>query len=133
MTTPEVVTTATTRLWLDDEGILHADALASSDESLTSARANVVALARLGNGVRRPLLVDIGKRRSQSRDARNFYAGPEVARIVCAVALLVGNPLSRMLGNVFLGLTKPLVPTRLVEDRETGLVWLRGYLPQGRS
>jgi hypothetical protein len=54
-----VVTTATTRLWLDDEGILHVETLPLSDETLASAQDNLAALLRLGGGVRRPLLVDM--------------------------------------------------------------------------
>jgi hypothetical protein len=52
--------------------------------------------------------------------------------VVCAVAVLVDNPLSRMLGNVFLGVNKPAFPTHLVEDQESGLAWLRDYLPRAR-
>ena len=127
-----VVTTATTRLWLDDEGILHVETLPLSDETLASAQGNLAALLRLGGGVRRPLLVDMRGGRSLSRDARKHYAGPEAARVVCAVAVLVDNPLSRMLGNVFLGVNKPAFPTHLVEDQESGLAWLRDYLPRAR-
>jgi hypothetical protein len=47
------------------------------------------------------------------------------------VALLVGSPMSRAIGNFFIGLNKPLIPTRLFVSEPEALAWLRGFLPEG--
>jgi hypothetical protein len=39
--------------------------------------------------------------------------------------------LSRALGNFFLGLNKPSMPTRLFDDQEQALAWLRGFRAPG--
>src|SRR5687767_15485566 len=54
----------------------------------------------------RPVIMDLRSIRSMDRDARAYYAGPEVAARTPAAALLVGNPLTRVIGNFFLGLNK---------------------------
>jgi len=120
------ITTRMVRIWLDDD-IIHAELL-----HVESTRADVdVALAALAElvGQRpRPLLADIRRVRGVDRGGRTHAAGPEGARYALALALLVGSPLSRALGNFFLGLNKPLVPCRLFTSEPEALAWLRGFL-----
>jgi hypothetical protein len=44
---------------------------------------------------------------------------------VSAVALIVDTPLSRVLGNFFLAVNKPLYPTRLFDNEASALAWLQ--------
>jgi hypothetical protein len=55
-------------------------------------------------------------------------AGPEGLKVSQAVALLMGSPVSRVLGNLYLGLNKPPIPTRLFTSEEEAKVWLRSFL-----
>ena len=48
---------------------------------------------------RRGVLVDMRGVRAQSREAREHFLCEQTAQKVKAVALLVGSPLSRMIGN----------------------------------
>ena len=75
--------------------------------------------------------MDISKLRTMSREARAFFMKPEHTEILHAVALLIGSPLSRAIGNIFLGLNRPVTPTRLFTDEESALVWLRTFLGPG--
>lgn len=72
-----------------------------------------------------PFLMDIRKARGITREARSMFASAEAATLFAATALLVGSPLSRALGNFFLGLNKPQMPTRLFTDEAEALAWLR--------
>jgi hypothetical protein len=63
-----------------------------------------------------------------SRDCRKYFAGPETARVEASVALLVMSPLTRAIGNFFMGLNKTLVPTRLFTSEDDALIWLREFL-----
>jgi hypothetical protein len=38
-----------------------------------------------------------------------------------------------VLGNFYLGLNKPLVPTRLFTSEEEAQAWLRSFLPEARD
>jgi len=59
-----------------------------------------------------------------TQDCRQHFAGPEHAKTFTKAALIVTSPISRIIGNFFLGLNKPLKPTRLFTSREEGLKWL---------
>ncbi len=55
----------------------------------------------------------------------------EVARrddVVSAVAVIVGTPLSRMMGNLFIHVSRPRMPLRLFEDEASALAWLQEFL-----
>ena len=63
---------------------------------------------------------------STSREARAYYGSDAVNHVTCATALLVTSGISRALGNFFLGVTSPRVPTRLFGSEAEALEWLRG-------
>jgi hypothetical protein len=96
--------------------------------TLDDARANVALCLQRNAGRRRPLLVDLREAKSQTAEARAYLAGPEGLAVSQAVGLLIGSPVSRVLGNFYLGLNKPSIPTRLFTSDEEALAWLRSFL-----
>ena len=62
-----------------------------------------------------------------TREARSHYAGERTASIQRATALLVSSPLSATVANFFMGLNKPLSPTRMFTDPEHAIDWLKSY------
>jgi hypothetical protein len=114
-------------LWLDDEGIFHVDHQPASELTLADAKGCVRALGAIAGGVKRPPLVDMRNIRSIERPARQHFAGPETASVQSAAALLVGSPITRAMGNFFLGLNKPVFPTRLFHDQSEAMAWLRTH------
>jgi hypothetical protein len=66
---------------------------------------------------------------SQDAEARRAYTTLDPA-LIYGGALVVGNPLSRALGNFFVGLNRPRVPTKLFDTMENGLEWLRTVRPR---
>lgn len=123
----EIVTLAFGTYWLDDEGILHGVAADGVEHSAEQAREQVAMQRTMGGGRPRPFLMDIRGARALTRDARAFYAGPEAGEIFSATGLVISSPLSRALGNFFLGLNKPHMPTRLFTSEEEALAWLRTF------
>jgi hypothetical protein len=119
--------TGTERIWIDPEGILRFVTLPVAQE-LEDAVENVRVSRELGSGVPRPGLLDSREAISISREARSYYAGPENARVLSAVAILVGSPLSRVIGNFFIGLNRTSFPSRLFTSEEQALAWLRSFL-----
>ncbi len=100
---------------------------AGAEVTLDDARANV-ALCLQRNAGRRPLLVDLREVRTQTAEARAYLAGPEGLRVSQAVGLLIGSPVSRVVDNLYLGLNKPAIPTRLFTSEEEAQAWLRSFL-----
>jgi hypothetical protein len=101
---------------------------AGAEVGLEDARENVALCLRMNAGRKRPLLVDLRAVKSQSAEARGYLAGPEGTEVCTAVGLLIGSPLSRVVGNFYLGMNKPPVPTRLFTSEEEAQTWLRSFL-----
>jgi hypothetical protein len=86
-------------------------------------------LAAQSELMRRPtaVLVDSRRVRSMTREAQERTANhPNNAQTV-AVAILVGNPVSQVIGNFFMVLSSPSYPTRLFRDERKARRWLAGH------
>ncbi len=66
---------------------------------------------------------------SQDAEARRAYTTLDPA-LIYGGALVVSNALSRALGNFFVGLNRPRVPTKLFDTMENGLQWLKTMRPR---
>jgi hypothetical protein len=121
----DAVITRTCTLWLDRfvRGRFHDGAEVQG----VDARENLRVTAELCDGKRRPILVDLRPIRSQSAEARAVFAGPDATAVSLAVALVIGSPLTRVLGNFFLGFNRPAMPTRLFTSIAEAEVWLAGH------
>jgi hypothetical protein len=71
-------------------------------------------------------LVDMRNLKFMTKEAREYLA-KEGAQYIKAGALITGSPLSNALGNIFLSLNKPNVPTKLFNDEEQAFSWLKKY------
>jgi hypothetical protein len=117
----------TQSIWLDSEGLIHAH-VQPVELGLDDAREAVREITLLGQGRKRPVLVDLRVCKSISIDARSYLASPEMARVEAAVALLIASRLRKVVGNLFMGLSRRPVPTRLFTSEANALEWLRGFL-----
>jgi hypothetical protein len=79
-----------------------------------------------GSGPALPVNADLRRLRSQTAEARAFLAAPEGILVTPGLALVIASPVSRMIGNFFLGLNRPICPTRLFTDFEPAEAWLDG-------
>ena len=123
---PGVVTGPRFRMWLRPDGIVQLVWAPRTAIVLEDALAATEAMARLTGGRRSPLLVDTHDVGQQDRAARNEFV--RRGDLVSAVALIVGTPLSRMMGNFFLGVSKPMAPPRRFEDEASAAAWLGGFV-----
>ena len=93
------------------------------DASLTLevVRAHVAA----ARGRKRPTLADLRGLVSSDRASRELGAGAEITAVTSRMAILVGNPVTRMLGNFFLRVTGPTYPVRIFRDEGQARAWLK--------
>jgi hypothetical protein len=129
-TVGEAINHRTARYWLDDEGILRGVLNQGVDYGLADAMEMMAAHRQLTGGRARGFLMDIRTLRALPHEVRTYFTRPEHVEVHRAVALLVGSPLSRAIGNFFLGFNKPAMPMRLFSDEESALEWLRRMAPQ---
>lgn len=62
-----------------------------------------------------------------SGDVRRAGASEEYTRHVAALALYSQRLHEKIIGNLFLKINKPLVPTRFFDDREAAIAWLKNF------
>lgn len=70
-------------------------------------------------------LVDVSHIKSVSKEARDYLAKHDEGLI--ASAILGENSLSNMITNIFLTFSKPRIPARAFQDKETALQWLSQF------
>ena len=121
--TPRVSTTVAD-LMIEDGGILlicfKPDARLNAEciDELIDAH---VALA---DGRKHPTLADVRNLIEDDHLSRKLGAGPRPASVTSKLALLVGSPLSRLIGNFFVRVSRPAYPTRLFSEEELARRWL---------
>lgn len=124
----EQLVTRTNTVWLGEDGIARVIHVPGAEVTQVDAQETMTAYLKLNKGKRCPLFIDTSTMKSLARAARHYYASEEAARVASAVAIIVGTPVSKVLGNFYLGLSNPHLPTRLFTDEDKALEWLKGYL-----
>jgi hypothetical protein len=115
----------TARISLNDEGLLVVRIRDGAHQSLADAKENLALALSATEGRRRPLLIDIRGAQPLDADARHHYSGQALVDSFSALALLVeASPLGRMMGNVYLRVARPGIPTRLFVEEDPAIRWL---------
>lgn len=114
------------RIWLRPDGVVEIAWAPQVPSGIEDARATIAAMRELTGGRAAPLMVHTTDAGPQDRAARMEYIRHQ--EVVAAVALIVGNPLSRMMATFFINVSRPGVPVRLFEDESAAVTWLREYV-----
>lgn len=81
----------------------------------------------VSSGISYPVLINIKSVIKVTKEARDFLASEEGCRGVTASAIVVNSALTSMIGNFFIRVSKPLVPTRLFTDENAAIKWLSAF------
>jgi hypothetical protein len=121
-----VTETKTARIGLTDDGVLIVRVNEGAFQSLADAKENLAVAVSQTKGARRPLLVDIRRAKPLDADARHQYSGQTLVDAFSVLALLVdASPFGRMMGNVYLRIARPGIPTQLFSDETQAVTWLK--------
>jgi hypothetical protein len=87
---------------------------------------------KLADGKLYPPLIYVKHLKVVSSDARKYFATKGSADLRGAV--IVDSGFSRILGNMFFALDKPLTPLRMFTDKEEAIKWIKkGFLNSQKS
>jgi hypothetical protein len=125
--------TNTSRYELRADGVIVQRVLGTATQTLADARKNTAAFAALTAGGKHPLVVDMRTNFALEPGVREHYASPEAVAWCSAIALLIRSTAGRVIGNFFLALQSPSVPTRLFADEAEALTWVRRIAPLRRG
>ena len=124
---PNAVATSSGYTWMDADGCIIAIGSDHQLHTLEHAIENTELIGRLKGSVRRPFLIDMTRVKSMSKEAREYYAGPEPKKNITAVAILTTSNVGKAVANFFLLLTSPSVPTRMFTNFTEAKAWLLKY------
>src|SRR5215212_6277647 len=123
----EEIVTRTAKVRLEEGGIVRATVLPGAVQTLADAIENTAAEVKLTKGERYALLVDMRQIRSQDREARQYYTRPGCEKTLRAVAIVIASPMSRVIGNFFIGFGTRSVPNRLFTSETEAMEWLKSF------
>ncbi|MBL4654995.1 MAG: hypothetical protein JKY33_04150 [Bacteroidia bacterium] len=127
METRKTIETSTSSVWIDD-GFIRVVKRPNTNENLQDAKEVVAAIRELTGGTKSPILVDFRNLESQDEEAKKYYAGWFSENKESACALLVGAPGNTKIANQYMGLSMPIIPTRVFKDEKMAIEWLKQYL-----
>ena len=123
-----VITNPKFRMWLRPDGIVQLVRGPRTTVLVEDAHAALEAMARLTGGRPSPLLVDMHDTGSLDRPTRTEFT--RRGDLQTAAALIVGTPLSRVMANFILGVSKPPFPVRLFDNETSAVAWLQSLVKQ---
>jgi hypothetical protein len=116
--------------WIREDGIACTKVKKGSEVTVEYARENSNAVNTLLKEKKRPLLIDSRGIKSMTRDARNQFSTKGRETQTLAFGIVIGSQVSKVIGNFFMGINKPAVPTRLFDNEEGAIQWLKQFLKE---
>ena len=110
--------------WQDENGMVRTRIKPGSEVTLKEAKENSDAVNSFYRGKKFPLLIDARGIKSMTRDARNQFSTRGRDSGAMAFAIIIDSSISKVIGNFFMGINKPAVPTRLFDNEEEAEKWL---------
>lgn len=118
---------------IDKRGFILTIVVRGAEIQLEDARWNTNKVIEISGGSNFPILVDLREIKSISKEARDHFSMRGRKPNVTAIAMLVASPVSSVIGNFFLGLNKPIVPTRLFTKENEAILWMKKYTETGEE
>jgi hypothetical protein len=123
----EVTEVTAYHTWMGADNIARTKVKPYAEVTLAEAKENSMAVNALSRGEKFPLLIDSRNIRSISKEARDFFSMNNRDSCIIAFAIIIDSPLSKIIGNFFMGLNKPRVPARLFTDESEAIKWLKTF------
>lgn len=114
--------------WMGDDGICRTKTKPQAEITLKEAIENSTAVSSLYKNKKFPLLVDARNVKTMAKEARKHFSTNDRETRITSMAIMVKSPLSRVVGNFFMGLNKPKIPARLFDDENAAVEWLKTHL-----
>lgn len=111
--------------WMRADGIVCTKVKQNAEVTIEDAKANSLVVNAFYVNEKFPLLIDARGIKSITREARSFFTTNGRETNTMAFAILIDSSVSKVVGNFFLGINKPAVPTKLFLNEKSALEWLQ--------
>ena len=115
-----------TKIWIKD-GILYSIYFPNLKITLDIAKKCVHDRIEFTKGISYPMLADIRNIRSTDKDARDYLSKGESTLFIEAGAFVIKTQIEKILGNMFIKVSKPIVPAKLFTEEKAALQWLQQF------
>jgi hypothetical protein len=119
----DVVENVYIRFWIED-GILFGFYKKDCIIGLEAAKEIVALRKTMTRGVAYPSVAYINFIKVVTKEARKYFAEETTGQLV-KLALITDSGFSKILGNIFLTLDNPVMPTRLFTNKEEAILWVK--------
>lgn len=126
-TNAELIETATSVQWMDENGIICSISKKHPPQSLDETKKEIENWYKRWGNKRHCLLLDITNSSPSSKEVRD-YAADELPKMAKAIAMISNSALGRMVANLFFGLKPPPYPTKMFSNEQEAKEWLKQYL-----
>jgi hypothetical protein len=113
---------------MGQDGICRTVVRPGAEISLADALENTENIILLSGGVRVPLLVDLRRIKSISKEARDHFSMRGRMSRVNSIAMLIKSPVSKIIGNFYILFSQPTTPTKLFTEEEKAVAWLMQFV-----
>lgn len=114
--------------WMGKDGIARTKVKPQAEVTIKESLENSKAVNSLRSDKKFPLLIDARHIKSISKEARDNFSIRNRETMINSFAVIIESPLSRIIGNFFMGLNKPSVPAKLFNNEQDAIAWLKQYL-----
>jgi len=111
--------------WMGNDNIARTCVKKGAEINLEDAKENSIAVNSLSGPDNFVLIVDTRNIKSITKEARDYFSMRGRSSRVFAFAILIDSPLSKIIGNFFMGLNKPRVEVRLFTDENKAVYWCK--------
>ena len=116
-------------VWMDKDGFLYQDYPPGTEITIENSLEELkIYRTTCCKETRRPIIVDISNIKTVSKESRDIYSSEEMGDTVSAAALIVSNPVSRIMGNFYMGISKTKMPVRMFTRVDEAKKWLKDFL-----
>ncbi len=113
---------------LRNDGIIQVNCQDNVEIDAKESEEMVQAIGELSGGKKALVLGIAGYNTTATSEARNHSASQEGIKFTLADAFVINSLAQKIIGNFYLGFHKPGVPTKVFDDTDKAVEWLKGHL-----
>ena len=128
MNTLDKIKTATGNVSFHEEGIVRFEIEKTDEITLQNVKEYIEAVENLGGGRSFCNLIVMKHFVQVGDDARKYAASEESNIYTIADAFIINSIALKLVGNFYIRFNKPVRPTRIFNNEDDALIWLRTFL-----
>lgn len=113
------------KISMRDDGIVVIEFGDTVDLDVKEAKELLRATEEITGGAKALILNIAGKQTTATSAARDFAASAEAVEFTIAEAYVVNTLPQKIIANFYINFHKPLVPTKIFNNTEAAIIWLK--------